>query len=68
MQHKDSAYCVRIEGRFPVSYSKAGVSHFGCPRVDMKVENGVYCLALQEEGCPVLARLEQMIMDDNGKE
>lgn len=73
MPNKDTAYCDRIEARFPVAYSKAGVSHFGCPRIVTPIPyyiigSELYCLAAQEEGCPVFARLEELIKAGNGKE
>ncbi len=62
----DTAYCDRIEEKFPIAYSSAGISHFECPRFE-KDTHEVHCSAVEDDGCPVYARLEQMIKEGNGR-
>lgn len=66
MPNNDTAYCDRIEAKFPVSYSSAGITHFDCPRIG-RDGNFVSCNAVESDGCPVYERLERMIAEGNGK-
>ena len=64
--NNDTAYCERIEARFPIAYSKAGISHFDCPRFTQELGE-VSCKAVEDNGCLVYERLERMIAEGNGK-
>ena len=64
--NNDTAYCERIEAKFDVNYSKAGISHFACPRFTQDGRE-VSCKAVEDDGCPVYERLERMIAEGNGR-
>lgn len=63
----DTAYCDRIEAKFDISYSKAGINHFACPRF-VREGGVVSCQAVEDDGCPEYERLERMIAEGNGRE
>jgi len=68
MPNKDIVYCDRIETKFDIAYSKAGVSYFGCPFYSNNNQEDIVCMEARTLECPVLSRFEEMIKRRNGKE
>jgi len=68
---KGMEYCPRNGETFELKCSRAGISHFGCPRAEIRTEEDekkVYCEEVKAEDCPIYSNIEQIIGTVNRRE
>jgi hypothetical protein len=60
---KSEIFCDYLGDKFPVKYSKLGITSFKCPMYGKESWDDIICSETQADNCPIRDRLEKIIKE-----